>query len=84
MKDAASTALYGARGANGIIMVTTKKGKAGKATVTLDANGVLTLVLSRITMLSVAHRNILRQSILLCITLQLLTSVTIQPRLGSG
>ena len=37
LKDAASTALYGARGANGIIMVTTKKGKAGKATVTLDA-----------------------------------------------
>ena len=37
LKDAASTALYGARGANGIIMVTTKKAKTGKATVTLDA-----------------------------------------------
>ena len=37
LKDAASTALYGARGANGIIMITTKKGKMGKATVTLDA-----------------------------------------------
>lgn len=37
LKDAASTALYGARGANGIIMITTKKGKTGKATVTLDA-----------------------------------------------
>ncbi len=37
LKDAASTALYGARGANGIIMITTKSAKAGKATVTLDA-----------------------------------------------
>lgn len=31
LKDAASTALYGARGANGVIMITTKKGKSGKA-----------------------------------------------------
>lgn len=37
LKDAASTALYGARGANGIIMITTKKGKTGKATVNFDA-----------------------------------------------
>ena len=40
LKDAASTALYGARGANGIIMITTKKGRSasnGKAVVTFDA-----------------------------------------------
>ena len=37
LKDAASTALYGARGANGIIMITTKKGKQGKARVNFDA-----------------------------------------------
>ena len=37
LKDAASTALYGARGANGIIMITTKKGKSGKARVNFDA-----------------------------------------------
>lgn len=37
LKDAASNALYGARGANGVIMITTKKGKTEKATVTLDA-----------------------------------------------
>lgn len=36
LKDAASTALYGARGANGIIMITTKKGKSGDAVVNLD------------------------------------------------
>ena len=37
LKDAASNALYGARGANGVIMITTKKGKTGSARVTLDA-----------------------------------------------
>ena len=37
LKDAASTALYGARGANGVIMITTKKGASGKGTITVDA-----------------------------------------------
>ncbi len=37
LKDAASNALYGARGANGVIMVTTKNPQKGKTVVTLDA-----------------------------------------------
>ncbi|MGN0309884.1 MAG: SusC/RagA family TonB-linked outer membrane protein [Bacteroides sp.] len=37
LKDAASNALYGARGANGVIIITTKKGQQGKGTVTVDA-----------------------------------------------
>ena len=36
LKDASSTAIYGARGANGVIMVTTKKGKAGEGTITYN------------------------------------------------
>ena len=36
LKDAASSALYGARGANGVILITTKKGKKGKLEVNLD------------------------------------------------
>ena len=35
MKDASATSLYGARGANGVIMVTTKEGKEGKAQITV-------------------------------------------------
>jgi len=35
LKDASSTAIYGARGANGVILITTKKGKVGKFTVNL-------------------------------------------------
>ena len=37
LKDAASNALYGARGANGVIVITTKKAKSGDAVVTFDA-----------------------------------------------
>lgn len=37
LKDAASNALYGARGANGVIMITTKKGKTGEAIINVDA-----------------------------------------------
>ena len=38
LKDAASTSLYGARGGNGVILITTKSGKRGKdATITFDA-----------------------------------------------
>lgn len=34
LKDASSTAIYGARGANGVIMITTKRGKSGESTIT--------------------------------------------------
>ena len=37
LKDAASSAIYGARAANGVVLVTTKKGKAGKVQVDFDA-----------------------------------------------
>ena len=37
LKDASSTAIYGARGANGVVMVQTKAGKAGVTQVTFDA-----------------------------------------------
>lgn len=36
LKDASATAIYGARGANGVVVITTKKGQKGKARVTYD------------------------------------------------
>lgn len=42
LKDAASTAVYGSLGANGVILVTTKKGKSGKATINFSAKFVAT------------------------------------------
>jgi len=38
LKDAAATAIYGVRGANGVIQITTKVGKTGKPVVTYDAS----------------------------------------------
>ena len=38
LKDAASSAIYGSRAANGVILITTKKGKAGTARVTYSGN----------------------------------------------
>lgn len=37
LKDAAAAALYGARGANGVVLITTKKGKSGEAKINLEA-----------------------------------------------
>lgn len=37
LKDASATAIYGSRGANGVIIITTKKGIAGKATINFSA-----------------------------------------------
>ncbi len=36
LKDASATAIYGARAANGVIMITTKRGQAGEASITYD------------------------------------------------
>jgi TonB-linked SusC/RagA family outer membrane protein len=38
LKDATATAVYGTRGANGVILVNTKKGKAGKPSINLELN----------------------------------------------
>lgn len=38
LKDASATAIYGARGANGVVIITTKKGTAGKPTITYDGS----------------------------------------------
>ena len=38
LKDASATAIYGSRGANGVILITTKKGKSGKPRINVNAN----------------------------------------------
>lgn len=44
LKDAASTAVYGSQGANGVIIVTTKSGKSGKATINASIKTAATTV----------------------------------------
>lgn len=38
LKDASATAIYGSRGANGVVMITTKRGQEGKGTLSFSAN----------------------------------------------
>src|SRR4029078_8543860 len=38
LKDASSAAVFGARSANGVVLISTKKGKAGKPVITLNSN----------------------------------------------
>ncbi|WP_460538284.1 SusC/RagA family TonB-linked outer membrane protein [Echinicola sediminis] len=52
LKDASATAIYGARGANGVILVTTKNGKKGKMTVNYDGYYGVQNVANRLDVLS--------------------------------
>ncbi len=39
LKDAAATAIYGSRGANGVVLITTKKGRSGKTNIQVNLQG---------------------------------------------
>jgi TonB-linked SusC/RagA family outer membrane protein len=52
LKDADATAIYGSRGANGVILITSKKGKAGKATFNADYYTGITAPPKKIQMLN--------------------------------
>ncbi len=52
LKDASATAIYGARGANGVVLVTTKQGKSGKPNVTIGAKITLQQVTKKMDMLN--------------------------------
>jgi TonB-dependent starch-binding outer membrane protein SusC len=52
LKDASATAIYGSRGANGVIMITTKKGKKGKTAFNFETFTNVSAVSKKIDMLS--------------------------------
>lgn len=57
LKDAAGTSLYGSRGANGVIVITTKKGRAGKTRLQYRAQGGINKpVSSKFDMMNTAQR----------------------------
>lgn len=56
LKDASATAIYGSRGANGVIFVTTKRGKVGKSVVSIDTYGGWQSVLKRPEFLGVKEQ----------------------------
>lgn len=51
LKDASATAIYGARGANGVVIITTKKGKIGKPQITYDGSVTMHNVTRKIPMM---------------------------------
>ena len=55
LKDASATAIYGSRGSNGVVMVTTKKGKSGKLSVELNSNYSIQNTADRLDLLNAAE-----------------------------
>jgi len=51
LKDASATAIYGSRGANGVVIITTKSGKVGKTVVTYDGNMRINAISKRLDVL---------------------------------
>ncbi|MDX1471858.1 MAG: SusC/RagA family TonB-linked outer membrane protein, partial [Flavobacteriaceae bacterium] len=47
LKDADATAIYGSRGANGVVLITTKKGSFGKTQLSLELNSGISVISSR-------------------------------------
>ena len=52
LKDAAATAIYGSRGANGVVLITTKRGKSGKTSVSYSGYYGVTEAFSKFPMMS--------------------------------
>src|SRR6266487_3081684 len=52
LKDASATAIYGARGASGVVLITTKQGKSGKTTITYDTYAGAQRALRRMPMMN--------------------------------
>lgn len=51
LKDASSTAIYGSRGANGVVIITTKQGRSGKDNITFSSNFSFSKVAKKIDVL---------------------------------
>lgn len=55
LKDASSTAIYGARGANGVVLITTKRGKKGTGKITYDGYTGISQIREKMDILSAAQ-----------------------------
>ena len=64
LKDASATAIYGARGANGVVIVTTKKGGAGKPTITYNGSFKVSTVRNKPEMMDAYEFVTLQQEIM--------------------
>lgn len=63
LKDASSTAIYGARGANGVVLITTRRGKSGKTRVTYDGYYGVQQVTKKMKMMNAAEFGLLENEV---------------------
>jgi len=62
LKDASAAAIYGARGSNGVVIITTKKGKKGEASLTADSYLGISSVAHKVDVMSAAqYRSVLKE-----------------------
>ncbi|MDR6919989.1 SusC/RagA family TonB-linked outer membrane protein [Chryseobacterium sp. 2987] len=62
LKDADATAIYGSRGANGVILITTKKGSSNKSNITINSSLAFSNVASRLKMMKTEQYIAMRKS----------------------
>lgn len=55
LKDASSTAIYGTRGANGVVLITTKRGRSGKAKISVDVFTGISNVTQKLDLMNAAE-----------------------------
>ncbi|SEM66560.1 TonB-linked outer membrane protein, SusC/RagA family [bacterium A37T11] len=61
LKDADATAIYGSRGANGVVLITTKKGRMGEASISMQAQTGITHLAKKMELLNTAQYLEMRQ-----------------------
>ena len=57
LKDASATAIYGSRASNGVIVITTKKGKSGTPKITIDMTTALQIVAKKVDVMGASEFN---------------------------
>ncbi|MCB4808185.1 TonB-dependent receptor [Tamlana sp. 62-3] len=69
LKDASATAIYGSQGANGVVMVTTKKGRSGKINIEVNSNYAIQSTANKLDLLNAddftTYQNAVRENVAL-------------------
>jgi TonB-linked SusC/RagA family outer membrane protein len=84
LKDAAATAIYGSRGSNGVVLITTKSGKAGKIKVSVNLNQSFSKPLKQVDVLkSKDYATLVNEAWRYRTLIGTYTNTTLQPYLAS-
>ncbi len=84
LKDASATAIYGVRAANGVVIITTKRGKAGAASISLDAYRGVQQVWRKLDLLNAEQYAIINNEGLVAAGRPILENLRDPKKLGAG